>query len=59
MGRLGLQVDNAITETAAYVAYWKKRISNFKQTDFSTCIWRAEEAVRFIFNETKQETPDE
>lgn len=51
MGRLGLQVNMAIPATAAYIASWKKHISNFKQTDFSTCIWRAEEAVRFIFND--------
>lgn len=54
MGRLGLQVDKAMTETAAYVACWKKRISNFKQSDFSTCVRQAEEAARFIFNEERE-----
>lgn len=56
MGKLGLQVDKAITETAAYVASWRSKISNFKPSDFSQCVFRAEQATAFIFNDRlKQE----
>lgn len=55
LGRLGLDTTKAISNTASYVAGWRKRISNFKPQDFSECVRQAERACDYIFNTNNKE----
>ena len=54
MGRLSLDTEKCIPNTASYVAGWKQRISNFKPQDFGDCVRQAEQACDYIFNTTTQ-----
>lgn len=51
MGRAGLDVSKAVENSASYIAGWRSKIRNFKSSDFSQCVFRAEQATAFIFNE--------
>jgi antirestriction protein ArdC len=59
LGKLHIPTENCIRNTAGYVQGWSKKIKGYKPADLTLAIRQAEEAVSFIFNETKQETPNE
>lgn len=55
LGRLGLDTTKCISNTASYVAGWRKRISDFKPQDFGECVRQAERACDYIFNTQNKE----
>ena len=50
LGRLGINTEAAILQTAAYVASWKSKIKDCKPEEFGQACRLAEEAFNFIFN---------
>ena len=59
LGRLGISTDDCIVNSTAYIQAWRKRISDFKPSDFSEAVRQAELACDYIFNTKQGETNEQ
>lgn len=55
VARLGMDTEKCIQNSAAYIASWKKRIGDFKPSDFNLICHQAEVACDYIFNTQQKE----
>ena len=55
LGRLNLDTTECIRNSAGYIQSWRKRIQNFKPTDFSEICRKAQIACDYIFNTQNKE----
>lgn len=50
IGNVGLDTDECIKNSSAYISNWKSKLKNFSSTDFDRCVSSAQKAVDLIFN---------
>lgn len=59
IGNVGLDTNECISNSSAYISCWKSRLRDFSSTDFDKCVSAAQKAVDLIFNNTRQGEKDE
>ena len=59
LGRLGMDTQSTVVNSAAYVDHWRKHITDIKPTEFGDACYQAQRAFNLIFNITTKESNDE
>lgn len=50
LGRLGLDTEDTVINSAAYIDHWRKNLTKIKPTDFGDACFQAQRAYELIFN---------
>lgn len=53
LGRLGLDTEDTLINSAAYISSWQKNLSRIKPTEFGDACYQAQRAFNLIFNITE------
>lgn len=54
LGHLGLDTEDTVINSAAYISSWQKNLSQMKPTEFGDACYQAQRAFDFIFNINKE-----
>lgn len=52
LGRLGLDTEDSVINSSAYIDHWRKNLTKIKPTDFGDACFQAQRAYELIFNIT-------
>lgn len=54
LGHLGLDTEDTVINSAAYISSWQKNLSQMKPTEFGDACYQAQRAFNLIFNINNQ-----
>lgn len=59
LGRLGIDTQSTVMNSAAYIKHWQKHITDIKPTEFGDACYQAQRAYELIFNITTKESDND